>query len=384
MKIMHVIADFPPQRSGTGNVAYHNAVELVRLGHEVHVFAPRIPNAPANEVMNGIHVHRLHPLLRYGNAVFLPSLLTQARGFDVVHLHMPFYGGSEAIAMLHWLGTPLVITHHQDVHLQGITGIISRVHDATFGNVLMSGANRTCFTSLDYGRSSKYAHVIKSKRMHADELSNGVDIHRFTPGERPPYLVERYNLANKKVMLFVGVLDSAHYFKGVHILLQALANLRDVAALQDTVLIVVGKGNMLTTYQQQAETLGIAEQVHFAGFVPDDELPDHYRLADVTVLPSTTSGEAFGLVLVESLATGRPVIASNLAGVRTVVAEGQDGFLVQPGNVLDLETKLAAMFKLSPERRTRMGEHGRRKVEERYAWEKIALRLEHIYREVIA
>ncbi|NJN66295.1 MAG: glycosyltransferase family 4 protein [Chloroflexaceae bacterium] len=384
MKIAHVTATFWPQRTGTGNVAYHNALELARRKHDLHVFAPRIPSTPASEGVEGVQVHRLWPLVRYGNAPVLPVLFGRLRGFDIVHLHLPFYGGAEPVALLRWLKKiPLVITHHQDVQLKGVSALVSRTLDALVNRPLMARADRVCFTSLDYAHASQLAGPLIAQgriRYGPVELPNGVDTRRFEPGQPTDHLANDPRFAGQRVVLFVGVLDRAHYFKGVDVLLHALAT----ANLPHTVLLVVGKGDRLATYQQQACDLGIGERVHFAGFVPDEELADYYRLADVTVLPSTTAGEAFGLVLVESLACGTPVIASGLPGVRTVVADGQDGLLAQPGNAEELATRLQTLLSLPQEQRRAMGQAGRRKVEATYAWPHIGDRLQAIYDAVVA
>lgn len=328
---------------------------------------------------SGVQVRRLRPLVRYGNAPLLPALFAEASNFDLAHLHLPFYGGAEPLALLRQLKRiPLVITHHQDVKLAGPLRAISALHDRFIGGPLMCAADRVCFTSLDYAASSKFAPLIEQGKLHAVALPNGVDIHRFTPGPRPAHLVERYCLAGRNVVLFVGVLDRAHYFKGVDVLLRACAAL-DRAS---TALIVVGKGEMLPEYQRAAHELGIANNVHFAGFVPDAELADYYRLADVTVLPSTTAGEAFGLVLIEALACGTPVIASALPGVRTVVADGQDGYLVPPNSAYLLARSLADMLALPTERREIMGRAGRRNVEAHYSWERIGDTLEALYEDI--
>ena len=149
------------------------------------------------------------------------------------------------------------------------------------------------------------------------------------------------------------------------------------------VLVIVGRGDMRDSYEQEVDKLALGDRVHFAGYVPDDELPDYYRLADVTVLPSTTAGEAFGLVLLESMASGVPVIASNLPGVRTVVDPEMDGLLAQPSDEDDLAAKLTALLSLQPEQRQAMGLAGRRKVEARYAWSKIGDLLDNMYGEIV-
>ncbi|MEM7333720.1 MAG: glycosyltransferase family 4 protein [Chloroflexota bacterium] len=380
LKIAHVTATFWPNNTGTGNVAYHNALELARLGHEVHVFTPRLPETAVTETRDGFTVHRLRPFLSYGNAFFLPQLAWRLASFDIIHVHMPFYGGAEAVWLLKLLtGKPVVITHHQDVKLDGLAGWINRFHDATLTNSLMRMADRVCFTSLDYGNASKYGRLIAKERVSYQALPNGIDVERFTAVSDTVALREKHNLQGKFILLFVGVLDRAHYFKGVEKLIRAVQKINQ----SHLKLIIVGKGDMQSDYQKLALELGIGHQVRFAGFVPDEQLPEMYRLADTAVLPSTTMGEAFGLVLLESLSSGTPVIASALPGVRTVVTNYQDGFLVEPSNVEDLAQKIEQMMQLPAEDRQQMGQKGRQKVMAQYAWPKIGSQLDQLYRTIL-
>jgi len=381
MRVAHVTATYPPRSTGTGNVAHHNALELVRRGHDVHVFTIAGRDTLLRERRDGIEIHRLEPWFQTGNAALAPALFRSLSTFDLVHLHMPFYGGCEAVYALKRLrNKPLVITHHQDVILSGPAGLVSAFHDRFIGRALMRAADRVFFTSLDYGRASRFADLLAGRRLQAVELPNGVDPQRFAPGPPSEDLVRRHGLAGKDVVLFVGALDRAHYFKGVPVLLRALARIRR----PDLAVIVVGGGDMRSIYEAEARTLGLTGQVRFAGFVQDEDLPDYYRLADVTVLPSTTMGEAFGLVLLESLATATPVIASCLPGVRTIVAHEQDGYLVPPGDVEALAGTLSELLSMPPARRRALGLAGRSKVENRYAWRRSGDRLECLYEDLFA
>ena len=141
---------------------------------------------------------------------------------------------------------------------------------------------------------------------------------------------------------------------------------------------------MKNEYEKLAHSLKLQDRVFFSGQVSNESLPHYYRMANVTVLPSTTMGEAFGLVLVESLACGTPVIASDIPGVRAVVADGVDGYLVRPGDVDDLGTKLLRILNMPDLQRAEMGAAGRRKVENKYTWEQSGYRLEAIYLQVIS
>ncbi len=378
LRVAQVTATFPPYPGGTGNVCYHNARELTRLGHQVTVFTAALKDAPDHEIIDGFQVKRLKPLIRVGNAPLLPGLLRQLRGFDLIHWHYPFFGGEITALTARLYRIPLVITYHQDVFLSGPLGVIEKILRLTTSRVAMRSARRVLFTSLDYAQASYSRPLLKGREGRIGELSNGVDIARFSPGDAPAELRQKLKLAaDDKVVLLVGGLDRAHYFKGVEIFLEALA------ALESNIKgVIVGEGDMRAGYQQRAQALGLGERVNFVGRASEAELPDYYRLAGVTVLPSLTMGEAFGLVLVESLASGTPVIASNLPGVRTVVDAPNSGLLVEPGDSAGLAQAIGQIL-ANENLRREMGQRGRARVEQNYSWQQIGLRLESIYREVL-
>ena len=379
LRIAHVTATFPPYRGGTGNVCYHNARELAGRGHDLHVFTAAMPGASSIEQRDGITIHRLRPLLRVGNAPILPGLLRALRGFDIIHLHYPFFGGEITTLAARLNRTPLVITYHQDVLLHGVLGLIERILRLTVGRITLRAAARLLFTSQDYGNASYVRPLLRGREAQIGELPNGVDARTFKPGPASAVLRDRHQLSEAdQVALLVAGLDQAHYFKGVDVFLQALAQLPPSVKG-----VIVGDGDLRASYERGAATLGLSDRLSFAGRVADDELPDYYRLADLTVLPSVTMGEAFGLVLVESLASGRPVVASDLPGVRTVVSHERDGLLVEPRNPAALADAIGTLLH-DRHHRQNMGQMGRLKVELNYDWRKLGARLEAIYQQVLA
>ncbi len=377
LRIAHVTATYPPYRGGTGNVCFHDARELARRGHCVHVFTAAAPGYPAESVGDGVHVHRFRPLVRVGNAPLTPQLVVALHAFDVIHLHYPFLGGEATALAARVRRIPLVITYHQDVLLNGLLGGVERILRASVGHITLRSAARVLFTSADYGRASHVRPMLRHRQIGA--LANGVDASVFAPGAPSRELSERYRASpGDRVVLLVAGLDRAHYFKGVDVLLSALA-----ALPANVKSVIVGDGDLRRQYEAAAAGLGLADRVSFAGRVADCDLPDYYRLADVTVLPSTTMGEAFGLVLLESLASGAPVIASNLPGVRTVVDHGRDGLLVPPADAAALAEAISRVFGDEMARKA-MGLAGRRKVESRYDWQCIGEQLEEVYEQVLA
>lgn len=155
-------------------------------------------------------------------------------------------------------------------------------------------------------------------------LPNTVD-ERFSPGPKPESLTDRYQLRGKKVLLTVSRLAAAERYKGHDRVIEAVAELKK--AHPEIVYMIAGDGDDMPRLQKLANDFGVAEQVRFIGYVPDEDLPDLYRTADVFVMPST--GEGFGIVFLQALASGIPVIGGDSDGSRDPLRDGLDGHLVE-------------------------------------------------------
>jgi glycosyltransferase involved in cell wall biosynthesis len=169
-------------------------------------------------------------------------------------------------------------------------------------------------------------------------LHNTIDLHRFTPGRPPRELVERYGVAGEKVLLTVGRLSVHERYKGQDRVIGVLGELRRSAG--PVRYIVAGSGDDRPRLERLAREKQVSDLVTFAGFVPDEEIQDHYRLADVFVMPST--GEGFGIVFLEAMACGCPVIAGNRDGSVDALAHGELGRLVDPDSPEELLRALRA------------------------------------------
>ncbi|MFN8537437.1 MAG: glycosyltransferase [Thermomicrobiales bacterium] len=172
----------------------------------------------------------------------------------------------------------------------------------------LRSAARVLFSSLDYGRASHIRPLLRGRADQVGELPNGVDTSVFTPGEPPAALRAQYRPDD-----MIAWCCSSPVWTGRTTSRGGGAARRPGGiAGQRARRVIVGDGDLRPTYEATARRLGLGERVSFAGRVSDEALPDYYRLADVTVLPSVTMGEAFGLVLVESLACATPVIATTI------------------------------------------------------------------------
>ncbi|MCD6358090.1 MAG: glycosyltransferase family 4 protein [Thermoproteales archaeon] len=163
------------------------------------------------------------------------------------------------------------------------------------------------------------------------------------------------------------------YRKGLTVLLKALSLLKDL----DLTLVVVGEGPLRPSAEALARRLAIEDRVMFLGSINEWELPGVYRSADVVAVPSLY-GEAFGIVALEAMATGRPVVASRVGGLSELVIGGETGVLVPPGDPEALAEALRTLYE-DEELRAQMGRRGRARILELYDWRVVIRHLEEVY-----
>ena len=360
MRIAALVCAYPPYQGGIGNVAARHAAALRDLGHVVEVFCPAHGERARTEVRDGIPVHRMGALVSHGNSALVPQAAARTGGFDAVYLHYPFYGGAELPALLARLRRqPYVAFFHMDVVWDGWRGAVLWGYERSLARAILGGARRVFVSSLDYAVHSSIGRHLPPGLY---EMPYAVDTEVFSPGADDDLGVLGVDPSRAR-LLFVGGMDRDHAFKGVPELLRAFAR----AGLADRAqLVLVGDGGLRPGYERLAADLLPPGAAVFAGRVGDRELVRLYRSSAATVLPSTTKEEAFGVVLIESMACGTPVVASALPGVRGVIEDGVQGLLVQPGDVGALAGALAAVTD-DPGRRTAMGPAARARAVERFS-----------------
>ena len=377
MRIAHITATFPPYMAGTGTICYYNTLELARLHNQVSVFTSSSLSSDSFDPP-GVTVHRLPAVIRFGNAPLLPGML-QIDNVDIIHLHYPFIFGAEIIwAVSKLRHIPFVITYHNDLVGLGLRRFLFEAYSWLTARPVMSAAAKLGVLSFDHARSCKMTPLFNRRWNDVVEIPNGVDTELFRPLPQDPAIRRDLDIPqDAPLILFVGALDRAHYYKRIPFLLQVFSRVRENAFL-----MIIGDGECKARYQMQAETLGIGNRVKFLGRIPFTSLPKYYNCADFTILPSNLV-ESFGVVLIEAMACEKPVIASDLAGIRAVVSDGVDGWLVPPAEEDAWIEKIQSLLD-DPRMRREMGIRGRAKIEARYAWPKIALQLVRIYEEVLA
>ena len=370
MRIAIVTPVYPPYRGGMGSVAARDAHELKARGLEVSVFTPDYRDRDQNP-----EAEYLAPIFAFGNAAVLPQLVKKLDGHDLAHLHYTFYGADIFV----WLWSilrrkPYVLTYHMQPKTGDWRDFVFRLHRVFIEPLIVRQARAVLVSSLDYAQSIGLRHA------QLIDMPFGVDEQRFTTGRDGAFRDQHGIPVEACVFIFVGGLDRAHSFKGVDVLIRAAALLD---AKKDWRLLIVGDGDMRKSYAGLAQALGLADRVVFAGALVDADLPRAYKAADVHVLPSTTKSEAFGLVTLEAAATGLPSIVSDLPGVRTLVTNGETGFVVESGIEESLEEAMQKFLNNSHLARE-MGLKARRRVEVGYTNKSLADRLVGVYKRITA
>ena len=336
MKILQLISEKPPVKSGFARVIARLTEELEKIGYDVTVLSAYDCRMKiAGEVKLVLGMDRISEEMR--------------KGYDVINIHGHTPTFSDRLLLKSRLQRGrIVYTLHclTNYYLKPL----SYVYNVILNNILLKLADAVVTTSKSY-----YDMLPRNMRKYI--VPWGVDYEKFS-GERIPH--EDYRV------LFVGQMRP---YKGLKILLQAAKGL-------DLTLNIVGDGPDRREYEEYVEKIGL-KNVYFHGAISDEELRKLYLSSDVLVLPSVSMNEAFGLVTLEAAAAGCAVIASDLPGVRDLVKDF--GLLIKPNDIDSLRDALL-LFKDEYTRQRYV--HRGLKVAARYSWRKVAEKYNEIYREI--
>jgi len=315
VKILHVYKDYFPVVGGIENHIKLLAEKQAEDGHQVTVLVTSPGAKTTEELSQGVRVikaARLATLASTPLSLSLPWHLWKQHP-DVTHLHFP-YPVAEVSQYLLGRSRATVLTYHSDVVRQRH---ILRVYRPLMLRALAK-VDRIIVTTPKYLQSSPVLQLFQPK---CSVVPFGIDRHRFLSVDQKAVQALRRRYGGGPLLLFVGVL---RYYKGVNYLLEAMPQ---VSAR----LLVVGDGPMRTTWEAQARDLGLGDKVVFVGRVSDEELPIYYHAADIFVLPASERSEAFGLVQVEAMSSGLPVVSTELGtGTSYVNCHGESGLVVPP------------------------------------------------------
>lgn len=327
MKILHVYKDYAPILGGIENHIRWQAEGMCARGHDVSVLVTNLTAHTTHEVVDGVPVTKCARHLNVSSApvaAALPFYLRRLGGdADIVHLHAPYPPG-ELSQLLAQAGRRTVITYHSDIIKQAT---MLRFY-APFLRQILKRADQILVSNPPYVQSSPFLRPIAAKNPAKIKVVHfGIDLQRFTPTsavtQRSAEL--RAQFGPGPLILFVGRL---RYYKGVDVLVRAMAQVNGARCL------IVGNGPEEERIRALVTELGLADRVSLSGSLLDADLPAIYHAADLFVLPSIHRSESLGIVLLEAMATGLPLISTELGtGTSYVNRHGETGLVVSPGDI---------------------------------------------------
>lgn len=390
MRILILSWEYPPRIVGGLGRHVHRLTEaLAADGHEVHVVTRDHPGAPAEEWIDGVHVLRAGeypPVIEFERDLVpwvlgfnvavqqrATSLLLET-DVDLIHAH-DWLVSYAAAGLKNAFGVPLVATIHATEygrHQGWLPGPMNKlIHQIEWWLTYEARRVITC----SHYMADQVRDIFELPEAKQDVIPNGVDLHEV---DRPDGL-DTFRASKvepgEKLLFFAGRLE---YEKGVQTVLDALPV---VLRREEVRFYVAGVGTHSDELRAHAERLGLSDRVRFLGFVDGDELRRYYAAADLAVVPSLY--EPFGMVALETMASGTPCIAADTGGLRELVVHEATGLRFAPG---DPDSLAAMILRLLTDRRLdqRLTVDARRMINDQFSWASIARQTTGVYARAIA
>ena len=355
MRILHLAKYYWPRSGGMERVVQTLVEGASNLGHHVEVVAIESRGWTSQPTRHRSRVTRAFSFAALGSQEIAPGYIAAAwKRADIIHVHHP-HPLADLACLLRAGNTPIVVTQHTDA-LRSIYRPMTRL--------VIKRARAVVVPSRAHLALSRELQGFENK---VEVIPFGIDQARWQVVPPPPP-------GAPPRAIFIGRLVA---YKGLDVLLRALEQVPDLR------LDIVGSGPEGPRLRTLAQALAITDRVRWYGEYPDDDLPRRMADADFLVLPSVTVEEMFGLVVLEAMAAGRPVITTALpSAVREVNQAGVTGLEVPLRDVAALRRALEIMSH-DPARRQAMGEAGRKRVAERFTQSAMAEKHIELYQRIL-
>lgn len=369
------------------------AKRYIERGHEVHVIGKREKNQLPYEKVNGIVMHRVNVPSFPGAETLLPifakKILQELDGYvDIFDLHdFHGFGLRKIIKKPYVVQIPSTLTESVD-KLKSVPwrdssfrSLISRYFFGPY--VLVKAQSYACegakmIIAICENTKNRIVRDYKVNEEKITVIPAGVDINQFNPNNSGKIWRDKLSICDEKIILYVGVFT---YLKGIDFMIHASKKVID-AHKNAIVVVLAGKGTKAEEERlyRIITSLGLENKVIFTGWVGYEDLPYLYAASDILVHPSLVEGTP--LVILEAMATGKPVIATKVGGVPDMIADGVDGFIIEEKNAGQIAEKVLVLIE-DEMLCKKFGENARKKIEEKFDWDLIAKRILNVYGEVI-
>lgn len=359
MRILIATDTYYPNVNGSSYFSQRLAHYLHERGHDVAVVAPSESMTHTQNQINGITVFgvRSFPIVFYPGFRFclpfginknIQQAMTQFSP-DIVHLQMHIIVGRAVSKIAHHNAMPIVATNHfmpdNLIHYLRLPKSIKNIINDLAWNDCAAVFDKAHHITTPTETAAMLMRGRLKKPIRA--ISNGIDLERFNPTRNGDYLLARYKIPRKPILLYVGRLDKE---KNLDLVIKASAlAFKHV----DFHLVIAGTGAEKNKLIKLADSLGVRSRITFTGFVPDEDLPNLYVIAKCFV--SAGTAELQSIVTMEAMATGLPIIAVNAVALPELVINGRNGFLFEPDDDKALAQHIERIFSDEPLRK-RMGE----------------------------
>lgn len=384
MKVALCTDWFYPKIGGIASHVSGLASELEWRGHEVIIINKKVNDTMGPNVFPQItqsaELRYVEPVIPFSTILVPPSPaeirgLLKKEGFDIVHAHHAFTPTSLlSIVVAKKLGTPTVLTNHTISFASNAGYFWTPMSFVLFPFRRYIGkADKVIAVSR--AAANFIGHFVKPEKIVI--IPNGVDVRHFDPINcGVPISNNVAAIESGPIILYVGRL--AHR-KGVHVLLKAMPSVLKVFPRAQ--LLIAGNGYMRGLINLLIKRLKLKSHVKLLGFVSEEDLPKLYNASNVFVLPSLY-GESFGVVLLEAMASGKPVVASRVGGIPEIIENNVTGILVESGSKGSLADAILKILS-DQDLAELLGNNGRKIAEVKYSWSVVAEEIEGVYKKLL-
>ena len=356
--VLFVAPYFPPHSGGLERYVSEIIKNIDKDTWNTVVLTTSEKGLDEREEFEGCVVHRMHYDFQVSNTPFSFKWFLKVRYLlrevqpDVVNVHMPVPGIGDVVALLLPRAIPLVVTYHGESMRKGtlVADMLVWLYENLPLRYVLHRARHIICSSDSIRLHFLSAYVHKSST-----ILPGVDTEVFVPNEKIKH--------NRPTVLFVAGLGKGDDHKGLKILLRSIKKVR--VAVPTVQLVVVGDGTRRSYFEKRVIESGLEDVVRFMGRLHGRALVKEYQKAHLFVLP--TKNESFGMVIAEAMATGLPVVSTQVGGVPLLVETGVTGTLVEVDDTSALTAEIISFLK-NPEKCKAFGIAGRKKVEEGFSW----------------
>ncbi len=369
LNILIVSDAYYPYPSGITEYVHHLSNKLRDFGHRVDIVATSF-NPIDDRRYDVIRVGRVFYLPANGSYATMPigfdipakmKYIIQDGNYDIIHLNGPLFPNISFFA-LKYSNTFTVATFHSATENNRKYG--AGIFKIVFGNIYKKLSAKI---AVSEAAKRNYEPYIPGEYII---VPNGVDTDRFNK------IGDKIQDIPENSILFLGRLDRR---KGLHRLLKALPYV--IKDIPDVKVIVAGSGPLEEYYKKMVKELNLLHHVEFRGFISSEDIPKYYRSCSLYTSPAE-GGESFGIVLIEAMASGVPVVASNIQGYNEVIQTDKNGVLVDTKNPEEYGYALSYVLK-DKGLREKLIKNGIEVVRKKYSWDVVAKKIESLYLSIL-